>query len=257
MSSDPLGYAEERLDLIRSLYKPLRTRYEKHGESYHEFTSAFYILNREYSNCANVVSRYIGGLYMDRSMVGQDDRELPFLAINRDTQKWAMTLLNKYILSPESFVMPKNIYNHLQWERRGWSGTKDHRIHDQVLDIQKNVLDHLLHVNVLKRISDTGLYGNVYSLSDMMRDLTNSCFASDAGTNVSSVRRNLQIEYTERLIKIVLNKGKVKYDYLAVSIAHANLNKIVKYSSKKYNVDEPTKAHREYLLYRITEALDT
>ena len=257
MSSDPLGYAEERLDLIRSLYKPLRTRYEKHGESYHEFTDAFYILNREYSNCANVVSRYIGGLYMDRSMVGQDDRELPFLAINRDTQKWAMTLLNKYILSPQSFIIPNNIYNHLQWERRGWSGTKDHRIHDQVLDIQKNVLDHLLHVDVLKRISDTGLYGNVYSLSDVIRDLTNSCFASDAGTNVNSMRRNLQIEYTERLIKIVLNKGKVKYDHLAVSIAHANLNKIVKYSSKKYNVDEPTKAHREYLLYRITEALDT
>ena len=110
---------------------------------------------------------------------------------------------------------------------------------------------------MLKRISDTGLYGNAYRLSDMMRDLTNSCFAVDASTNVNAVRRNLQIEYTERLINAVLNKGKVKYDHLAVSAAHANLNKIVKYSSKKYNVDEATKAHREYLLYRITEALDT
>ena len=175
----------------------------------------------------------------------------------RPADKTAMTLLNKYIFSPQAFQRPEDIYNHLQWERRGWSGTSDPHIHDQILNVQKTILDHLLHLNVLKRISDTGLYGNTYSLSDMIRDLTNSCFAVDAGTNVSSMRRNLQIEYTERLIQIVLNKGKAKYDHLAVSAAHANLNKIIKHSSKKYNVDEATKAHREYLLYRITEALDT
>ena len=190
-------------------------------------------------------------------MVGQDDREPPFLAINKDTQKWAMTLLNKYVFSPKAFAVPQDIYSHLQWERRGWSGTKDHKIHDQVLDIQKNVFDHLLHVNVLKRVSDTGLYGNNYSLSHMLRDLTNSCFAVDAGSNVNSMRRNLQVEYTERLIKVVLNKGKLKHDHLTVATAHSNLNKILKFSSKKYNVDEATKAHREYLIYRITEALDT
>ena len=257
MSDNPLGYAEERMDLIRSLYKPLRSRYEKHGESYHAFTDAFNILNREYRVCAAVVSRYVGGMFMDRSMVGQEDRELPFMPIPRDTQKWAMTLLNKYIFSPQAFQRPEDIYNHLQWERRGWSGTSDPHIHDQILNVQKTILNHLLHLNVLKRISDTGLYGNTYSLSDMIRDLTNSCFAVDASSNVSSMRRNLQIEYTERLIQIVLNKGKAKYDHLAVSAAHANLNRIIKYSSKKYNVDEATKAHREYLLYRITEALDT
>ena len=257
MSSDPLGYAEERMDLIRSLYKPLRKRYEDHGKSYHAFTDAFYILNREYSTSTSIISRYIGGLFMDRSMVGQEDREFPFNVIDRETQKWAMTLLNKYLFSPQAFLIPKDIYNHLQWERRGWSGTKDHKIHDQVLDVQKNIFDHLLHVNVLKRISDTEIYGNRYNLHDMLRDLTNSCFAVDASTSVSSIRRNLQIEYTERLIQIVLNKGKVKYDHLSVSAAYDNLKKIAKYSSKKYNVDEATKGHREYLLYRITEALDT
>ena len=257
MSSNPLGYAQERIDLIRSLYETLRSRYENEFESYHAFTDAFYILNREHRNSSTVISRYIGGLYMDRSMVGQDDRDTPFVPIDKDTQKWAMTLLNKYVFSPNAFDIPENIYNHLQWERRGFSGTKDHKIHDQILDIQKTIFDQLLHVNVLKRISDSGLYGNKYNLSNMLRDLTNSCFAVDAASNVSSIRQNLQIEYTERLIKIVLNKNKIKYDHLAVSAAHSSLNNIIKYSSRKYNVDASTKAHREYLLYRISEALDT
>ena len=139
MSSDPIGYAEERMDLIRSLYKGLRKQYEVPGESYHSFTDAFYVLNREYRNCLTVISRYVGGMYMDRSMVGQQDSELPFMSIPEETQKWAMTLLNKYAFSPNAFSVPNDIYNHLQWQRRGWSGTKDHKIHDQILDQQRNI----------------------------------------------------------------------------------------------------------------------
>ena len=257
MSNDPIGYAQERMDLIRSLYKGLRKRYEFPGESYHSFTDAFYVLNREYRSCLTVISRYVGGMYMDRSMVGQENSELPFMAIPKETQKWAMALLDKYAFSPNAFSVPNDIYNHLQWQRRGWSGTKDHKIHDQILDQQRNVLDQLLHVNVLKRVSDSQLYGNNYSLSDVFQDITDACFAIDAGTSVSSIRQNLQTDYTERLIKMVLNKKGEKYNNLTISLAYANLQKILKHVNKKYGVDDATKAHREFLHYRITEALDT
>ena len=198
MSTDPVGYAEERMDLIRSLFSELRKRYEVPGESYHAFADAFYILNREYRSCLTVISRYVGGLYMDRSMIGQENSELPFMAIPKETQKWAMALLDKYAFSPNAFSVLNDVYNHLQWQRRGWSGTKDHKIHDQVLDQQKNILDQLLHTNVLKRISDSELYGNNYLLVNVFGDLTDACFAADAGTSVNSIRRNLQIEYTDR-----------------------------------------------------------
>ena len=257
MSSDPIGYAQERMDLIRSLYKGLRKQYETPGESYHAFTDAFYVLNREYRSCLTVISRYVGGMYMDRSMVGQEESELPFMAVPKETQKWAMALLDKYAFSPNAFSVPNDIYNHLQWQRRGWSGTKDHKIHDQILDQQRNILDQLLHMNVLKRISDSQLYGNSYSLSDVFQDITDACFAIDAGTNVSSIRRNLQIDYTERLIKMVLNKKGEKHNNLTISLAYSNLQKILKHINKKYGVDDATKAHREFLNYRITEALDT
>ena len=74
------------------------------------------------------------------------------------------------------------------------------------LNIQKDLLSHLLHVNVLNRISNTQLYGNNYSASEMLTDLTNACFSADAGTNVSLMRINLQTEYT-KTISIVHNKG--------------------------------------------------
>ena len=124
-----------------------------------------------------------------------------------------------------------------------------------ILGAQKGILDHLLHMNVLKRISDSELYGNSYNLNDMMGDLTTSCFSADAGDNVNGIRRNLQIEYTERLIRIVQNKGKVKYDYLSVSAAFHNLNKVKKYTIRSSGVNATTRAHRQYLTYRIDKTL--
>ena len=256
MSDDAVGYAQQRMDIIRSLYPSLLDKFEEPGRSYHGFRGAFSILNSEYATCTRIISRYIGGVYMDRSMAGQVGKEKPFVPVPKDEQKWAMTLLNNYLFAPDAFKVPEDMYGYLQWERRGWSGTKDPKVLDMVLRMQRGVLKQLLHVNVLKRISDTALYGNEYSLSQMMGELTTACFSADAGSNVNSMRINLQTEYTKQLVMIVHNK-KAIYDHISVGSAFENLNKIKKYASRSNGVDEPTKAHRKHLVYLIDKALDT
>ena len=65
-----------------------------------------------------------------------------------------------------------------------------------------DVLNHLLH-QVLQRLSDTGLYGNDYGLSEMMADLTASIFSADADPRLASFRQPLQVAYVERLLKVI------------------------------------------------------
>ena len=257
MSSDPVSYAQERMNIIRSVYPTLNEKFEKDGESYHGLRDAFVVLNNEYANCTRVISRYIGGVYMDRSMVGQEGKEKPFVPVPEENQKWAMTLLTKYAFAPNAYQIPSGLYNYLQKERRGWSGTNDPNILNMFLNIQKDLFNHLLHINVLKRISNTELYGNTYGLSDMMKDLTSACFSADAGSNVTLMRINLQTEYTRRLISIVHNKGKVKFDHVSVVLAFDHLNKIKKYAAKTSGTNDQTKAHRKHLVYIIDKALDT
>ena len=257
MSDDPVAYAQQRMDIIRSMYPTLNDKFAKKGESYHALRDAFIVLNSEYSNCTRIISRYVGGVYMDRSMVGQEGKEKPFDPVPREDQKWAMTLLTKYAFAPDAFQMPSDIYNYLQRERRGWSGTKDPNVLGMFLNIQKDLFNHLLHVNVLNRVSNTQMYGNSYGVSEMLTDLTNACFSADAGTNVSLMRVNLQTEYTKRLISIVHNKGKVKFDHVSVAMAFNNLNKIKKYAAKTSGVNDQTRAHRGHLIYIIDKALDT
>ena len=73
---------------------------------------------------------------MDRSMVGQEGKEKPFVPVPKEDQKWAMTLLTKYAFAPNAFQIPSDIYSYLQRERRGWSGTKDPNVLNMFLNMQ-------------------------------------------------------------------------------------------------------------------------
>ena len=193
---------------------------------------------------------------MDRSMSGQSGKSTPFRPVPRSEQKWAMTLLGKYVFAPDAFDVSEDIASHLQFERRGFSGTVDPNLSDLYLGVQKGILDQLLHKKVLKRISNTEFYGNTYNVNEMMTDLTASCFSYDSGSNVNIARRNLQIELTNRLINMLHNKKNI-YDHIAVSAAHSNLVRIKKYTIKTGGMNEATKAHRKFLAYRIERAFQT
>lgn len=258
LTSDAVGYSEQRMGLILELMKDLREKYEAEGETYHAFRDAFNILIREYRNAAKIISRYIGGVYIDRSFVGQEGSSTPLIPVSYKEQKRAMTILGEYVFAPDALPVPEGIYDHLRFQRRGWEhrkSTEDPKLHEQVLTIHKTVLDHLLHSTVLSRINDSALYGNKYSLAECMGDLMETIFKADARGNINSFRRNLQVEYVTRLVGIV-NGGKgSSYDHLSKAAAHQSLLDIRKIASRRRG-DDATVAHREYLVHLIDSALD-
>jgi len=256
MSSDPLAYAEERIGITNMLMKDLKNRYSKDGQTYHELNNAFGILFRDYTLSANTISRYIGGVYVDRSVVGQNQPRAPLTPVSYKKQKRAMQLLSDYFFSKEAMKVPENMIQYLKPQRRGFSGTPDPRIHDLKFNVQKGILNHVFHRAVMKRITDTSLYGNTYSLNEVIGDIIDASFKVDANKNISTSRANLQVNITNRLIVILENKGKIKYDNISVESSHAGLLQIKKYISKKQGTNNITKAHREYLAYKIKKTLD-
>ncbi|MBT5996777.1 MAG: DUF5117 domain-containing protein [Candidatus Marinimicrobia bacterium] len=256
MSNDPLAYAEERIGITNDLMKGLKDRYTKEGKTFHELNNAFGILFKDYSLSANTISRYIGGIYIDRSVSGQSGANQPLTPTPYETQKKAMQLLSKFIFSETAMPIHSELIPYLKPQRRGFSGTPDPKTLNMRFNIQKNVLNHLLHINVMKRITETTEYGNNYSLNDVIGDIIDAGFKSDATGNVSSSRANLQTEITNRLIIILENKGKKKYNHLSVESVYFGLLKIKKYIHKKHGANTTTKAHREYLDYRIKKTLE-
>ena len=253
-SNDAIAYSIDRFELVNDLIENARFKFSNIGESYQELRRVYYTLSGQKANAANVISRYIGGVYVDRAMVGQEGGTQPYTPVSLEDQKRAMAALSNYVFAPNAFEAPADLYNYLARQRRGFDySNEDPKIHDQVLTYQKNVLNHVLHPNTLQRITDSELYGNEYSLANMMTDLTDAIFKADIYGSVNSFRQNLQVEYTNRLIGMLVGDSAKRYDNNSKSMAIYNLNKIKTMASPSGDVS--TRAHKLHLRTLIDNAM--
>jgi hypothetical protein len=258
MSSDAVTYAQRQMALMQDTLDRMADFRPDEGKSYEEVREGVGVMMNLWGRSAAVASRYVGGVYVDRAMVGQQGGGDPFRPVEEAKQKQAMQVLNDHVFAPDAFELSDDLLRRTAPERRGFShfaGTEDPKVHDAVLTIQKSVLDHLLHPVVLKRITDTALYGNSYSLAEMMGDLTDSMFEADARENVNSFRQNLQMEYVGRLAGMVTGEGRKAYHTPAQSLALYQLTRVQDLLERKRGGNTATKAHTQNLLLTIERAL--
>jgi hypothetical protein len=201
LSSEPVLYARDRMDLVRATLPNLLDEFGGE-ESWQGLVRAFAISIGQYGGQAQVVSRQVGGVYVDRSAPAQAKGE-PFKPVPRAQQKQAMETLSSYVFAPDAFDLPQELIVRLQRQRRGFDffgGTEDPKVHDLVLSIQSGVLAHLTHPVTLQRMTDSSLYGGDYLPSEMLIDLNEAAFGDELiFGSANSFRRNLQLHYLERL----------------------------------------------------------
>ncbi|MCH7573489.1 MAG: zinc-dependent metalloprotease [Candidatus Marinimicrobia bacterium] len=255
MTSDAIPYAVERIELVRRMMGEIQSKYSETDGSYSDLRSTFNLLTAHHQGAVNVISRYIGGLYVDRAFAGQSGAEIPFRPVEKSKQKQAMKALEQYLFAPNAFSESADLLSYLQNQRRGFDHfgeNEDPHLHDRVLGVQKRVLDHLMHANTLERVTDTQLYGNEYPVGELLSDLSVAIFKADVRGNVNSYRQNLQIEYVQRLIDIL--KGD-SYDYVSRSAALQEIARLRRLVDRKSG-NAQSQAHRLHLAYIIDQGLD-
>jgi hypothetical protein len=257
LSNDQIRYSVDRIKLVNKMMKDIKARFSHTGKSYMQLRQAYYILSGQSATAAGVISRFIGGVYVDRASPGQKGGTQPFTPVSLKDQKRAMDALEAYVFAPDAFTAPNGLYNYLARQRRGYNfveDPEDPKIHEQVLSYQTRVLSHIMHPNTLQRISNSELYGNEYKLSLFMTDLNNTIFKADIYSSVNSFRQNLQAAYTKGLISMIYGKTSSRYSVASKSMAIYNLKTIKSWVRNK-NGDIATKAHKAHLETLITNAL--
>ncbi|MDZ7682125.1 MAG: zinc-dependent metalloprotease [Fodinibius sp.] len=259
LTSEAIEFAKVRMELVRDIMPNIKERFREQGESHQKLYDKFTTLFSNYANSGRVMSRYVGGVYVDRGFVGQPDAEQPYTPVSLERQKKAMNYLGNYVFAPNAWEAPNDLYNYLQRQRRGFNffgSSEDPKIHAMVLSMQQSVLDHLLHPNTVERITNTELYGNEYSLSAFMNDLTSAIFDADMQGNVNTFRQNLQLDYVNRLTGVLSEEGQEEYDYIVQSQVLYQLNEIKDNLESKNSGNQSTRAHTQHLLKVINTALD-
>ncbi len=259
LSSDSIGYAASQMALMLATLNRMASWTPDAGHSYQEVVDGTSLIIRLWSISAGVISRWIGGVYVDRAMVAQEGGSEPLIPVDRDQQKRAMAMLSEHLFAPDAFSVNGQLWQRAAPERRGFDhgdSTEDPKIHQAVLAGQKRVLDHLMHPVVLQRIVDTELYGNEYPLHEMLSDLTAAIFDADESTAVNAFRRNLQSEYVERLGGMIAGGESDAFDSSAQAIALYELDRVAAMLGKRESLDTQTQAHVRYLARKIEAILD-
>jgi hypothetical protein len=258
LSNDQIAYSIHMMETSKKLMEGIKEKYSTEGQSYQELTQAYSVLMGTYTTAGGVMSRYIGGVYVDRAMAGQEGATQPYTPVSLKDQKRALDAISKYMLAPNAYQIPDDLINYLARQRRGFNffgGPEDPKIHQQVLNSQRSVLAHMTHPNTLQRMVDSELYGNEYNMATYMSDLTKAIFDADINGNVNTFRQNLQIEYVNTLKGMLTGPQSNRYNNFAKSAALYNLNYIkTKVSNSSGNIS--SKAHKDHLKLVINNTLD-
>ncbi len=252
LSDDPVSWAQGRVDLVNTTLEALPDRMLREGQSYQPLVTSYLILTGQRFGAANVASRHIGGVYNNRSAVGQAGAETPFVPVSRETQQQALDVIEAALFGPDAFAVEEAFADHLQRQRRGWNhwgNDEDPSLHARAFAQQRAVLAHLTHPNVLERMIDTARYGNEYSLTEYMNDLTGIVYEADIRGNPNTYRQNLQVAYLQALIGVVGDNGS--YPPAVRSAALASINQVKAWLGPDWLPDlggsAEARAHRAHL----------
>jgi len=250
LSNDTIGWAEQRIDIIDGLFDILKVQYTKENQSFQGLVNAHYSLLRQKSSLAPIASRYVGGVYVERAAADQFVDSAPYTPVPLKQQKRAMKFLAENYFASDAFTREIELAMYLQPQRRGYgffSNTEDPKLHRAILSIQMNPINHLLHPQTLSRLTDSQLYGNEYSVTDLFDDLTVAIFQEEIFQNTNTQRQNLQTEVINRYIEVAKNTDGT-YSSIDQSAATRSLKQVETWYSFYFGKNVETKSHRQRII---------
>ncbi len=273
-SSDPLAYFRKRFGIVNELWSSMESTLLKPGEGYQVLRRALGRGVGEYSRGLLISSKFIGGIYHYRDHVGDPNGRPPYTPVPSEKQREALDLLRTFAFKEEAFQLPPSLLNKLAIERLpGLDGIGglfnsqriDYPWHDSVLNLQRGVLNRLLHPSTLSRILDNELRFNPndkpFPMADLFNGLDTSIWSelnADAA-KISSLRRNLQREHIKHLIRLTIRSGQSGVPEDATTLARASLQdiqtKIRRVLGASGVTDATTRAHLQETDARITATL--
>ena len=252
MSSDPITYTVQRLQIIDNKINELPEIFNEPGSTYTELKATFDSLLRDKGRFAESIAIQIGGVYSNRLVVGQESGMTPFEVVPYKEQKRAMKALNEHLFANDAFVFSPEILKLLQSEKRAASygnSDDDPKIHDRVLRMQTSALSFILHPRVMKRLTNSSKYGNEYLPNEVLQDIFDGIFV--AREIPKTFKMNLQSAYVDGLINAMSDE---RYDEISRSAIFNSLLKIRNYSNSSYG-NKMVKGHFDYLNWKINSAL--
>ncbi|HET8624292.1 MAG TPA: zinc-dependent metalloprotease [Gemmatimonadales bacterium] len=281
-TDNPLEWARNRVALVNRSFDSLEARLVAPGQGYPRLRSAFGDLLSVRWYATLVATKYIGGAYTSRDHRGDPGARPAFMNVPAAEQRQALSFISAAAFSADAYHFEPDLLTRLapsRWSHWG-SGTSEERadfpLHQWAAVQQGALLNQLLDPAVLARIRDAELRAapteDVFTIPELFDSLTASIWAEAARPiagptgrrnepgRISSVRRDLQRAYLNRMIGMVVN-APAGLPEDARAVARMTLTALGNQLDRSLargaeRLDPYTRAHLTDSRQRIAQALD-
>jgi hypothetical protein len=278
--SDPLEFAQVRMQLYDELLPGFVERVTKEGDDYTQARRVLNILLAQRGQAMSFAARYVGGLKTSRSHFGDKDGKPPVTPVDAKTQRDVLALLEEQVFSDKPFQIPPEVYNKLGWSNWSHWGreptrSKEFPVHEVVLMWQERVISQLLSARTLQRLHDSELRApaeqDVLSAAELIERLTKGIFSevdnikeaeySTRKPAISSFRRNLQRTYLRSLANLAMGNSQAPEDcktvaYDQLSRLHQRMTALLSNQAVASKLDTYSRAHLQESSDRIKKVLE-
>jgi hypothetical protein len=279
-TANPLDFANSRIQLINYHRGRLVEKFVKDGQSWSNARRGYMITLNEQTRMLSMMSSWLGAANTARDRKGDPNGRLPIEVVPATKQRAALQFILDNAMKDESFGLTPDLLVRMtvdKWADEG--GMNDlgedatWAVHDRISAVQASALTMVLNPTVLKRVYDNEFRvaadQDALTLPEVFDSVTGAVFTEvksgvPGGSYtarkplVSSLRRNLQREYVDRLVDLSLPGRLSGAASKPVStLARAQLKSIRGMAKADANgLDAYTKAHFEDIATRIDRALD-
>jgi hypothetical protein len=212
LTNDNISWCDAQMRMSHDLLVRVDRRFPQLQLPYDDLRFAFGTIVRHYGRCALIVSRYLGGEYVSRTLRGDPKHELPLTNIPIGTQRRAFAVLRRNVFDENAWRFSPVLLRSLvtQYRYDDWLGNLPPR-HDVdvarlVAIYQSIMLERLFTPVTLQRLDDMDLkyrHGTTMDLQDLFTWMQSAVYADVAPHRaVPLVRRNLQRYYTALLSRL-------------------------------------------------------
>ncbi len=279
-AANPLHYAERQMDIARYQRGRLLNQFVKKGQSWARARRGYELTLGIQTRALSMMANWIGGDFVHRAKKG-DASSPPLTVVPPERQRAALRFVIDNAFRDAAFDLTPELLQHLtldKWmdEPRTAMADATWPVHDRIMGIQASVLTMILNPTTLGRVYDNELMTppdqDALTLPEIFGTLHDAIWTEILETPegeysarrplISSLRRNLQREYLERLIDLSLPGGwpsasqKPVAD-LALNQLHQLDSRITRFlTAQQGKLDPYSQAHLAEARTRIEEALD-
>jgi len=283
-AAEPIEYANNQMGLVKFYRDGLLEKFVEDGESWAKARQGYQITLNQQMSMLSMMANWVGGAHVYRDRKGDPNGRAPIEVVDPAEQREALAFLINNAFYDEAFGLTPELLKHMTVDKwldggGGLSAFQDPTwpVHDRIMGIQSSTLSMIMNPTTLERVYDneyrTPAEKDAVTLPEVIGAVVDAVYEefdtvpdgkkfTNRNPMISSLRRNLQSEMTDRLITFATNGGNgLPRPIQTLSTMHLrNLNDKIEALMEKAEanggIDHYTQAHLMDLDERIDQALD-